>query len=143
LRSTFIVGFPGETDEDFELLLEWLGEARLERVGAFKYEPVSGAPANDLGLPPVPAGVAEQRYRRLMQHQQTISASLLKRKVGRHLQVIVDKAGPTVAEGRSKADAPEIDGKVHIGSRRPLRPGDIVQVKIERADAYDLFGTTA
>jgi ribosomal protein S12 methylthiotransferase len=143
LRSTFIVGFPGETDEDFELLLAWLTEARLDRVGAFKYEPVAGAPANDLGLPPVPGDIAEQRYRRLMQHQQTISANLLKRKVGRHIQAIVDKAGPTVAEARSKADAPEIDGKVHVASRRPLRPGDIVQVKIERADAYDLFGTTA
>jgi ribosomal protein S12 methylthiotransferase len=143
LRSTFIVGFPGETEEDFDYLLAWLEEARLDRVGAFKYEPVSGAAANDLGLPLVPAEVAESRYRRFMQHQQAISANLLKRKVGRHIQAIVDKAGPSVAEGRSKADAPEIDGKVHIASRRPLRPGDIVSVKIERADAYDLFGTAA
>lgn len=143
LRSTFIVGFPGETEEDFDYLLSWLEEARLDRVGAFKYEPVAGAPANDLGLPAVPAEIAESRYRRFMQHQQAISANLLKRKVGRHIQVIVDEAGPTVAVGRSKADAPEIDGKVHIASRRPLRPGDIVSVKIERADAYDLFGTAA
>ncbi|QAY96827.1 30S ribosomal protein S12 methylthiotransferase RimO [Methylovirgula ligni] len=143
LRSTFIVGFPGETEEDFDYLLAWLEEARLDRVGAFKYEPVAGAPANDLGLPAVPAEVAESRYRRFMQHQQAISANLLKRKVGRHIQAIIDKAGPTVAVGRSKADAPEIDGKVHIASRRPLRPGDIVSVKIERADAYDLFGTAA
>ncbi|MGP8231287.1 MAG: 30S ribosomal protein S12 methylthiotransferase RimO [Methylovirgula sp.] len=143
LRSTFIVGFPGETEEDFDYLLAWLEEARLDRVGAFKYEPVAGAPANDLGLPFVPAEVAESRYRRFMQHQQAISANLLKRKVGRHIQAIIDKAGATVAEGRSKADAPEIDGKVHIASRRPLRPGDIVSVKIERADAYDLFGTAA
>jgi ribosomal protein S12 methylthiotransferase len=143
LRSTFIVGFPGETEEDFDYLLAWLEEARLDRVGAFKYEPVAGAPANDLGLPVVPAEIAESRYRRFMQHQQAISANLLKRKVGRHMQVIVDEAGPTVAVGRSKADAPEIDGKVHIASRRPLRPGDIVSVKIERADAYDLFGTAA
>jgi ribosomal protein S12 methylthiotransferase len=140
LRSTFIVGFPGETDEDFDTLLAWLDEARLDRVGAFKYEPVAGAAANDLGLAAVPADVADDRYRRFMQHQQAISARLLKRKVGQRLQVIIDKGGPTVAEGRSKADAPEIDGKVHIASRRPLRPGDIVSVKIERADAYDLFG---
>jgi ribosomal protein S12 methylthiotransferase len=143
LRSTFIVGFPGETEADFEELLAWLEEARLDRVGAFKYEPVAGAPANDLGQPPVPAEVAESRYHRLMTRQQAISANLLKRKIGRHIQAIVDKAGPSVAEGRSKADAPEIDGKVHIASRRPLRPGDIVSVKIERADAYDLFGTAA
>ena len=91
----------------------------------------------------MPAEIAESRYRRFMQHQQAISANLLKRKVGRHMQVIVDEAGPTVAIGRSKADAPEIDGKVHIASRRPLRLGDIVSVKIERADAYDLFGSAA
>ncbi|WP_297298271.1 30S ribosomal protein S12 methylthiotransferase RimO [uncultured Methylovirgula sp.] len=143
LRSTFIVGFPGETEADFEFLLAWLSEARLDRVGAFKYEPVAGAAANDLGLPPVAAEIAEERYRRFMQHQQTISANLLKRKTGRHLHVIIDKAGTTVAEGRSKADAPEIDGKVYVASRRPLRPGDIVLVKIERADAYDLYGTAA
>ena len=143
LRSTFIVGFPGETEEDFEFLLSWLTEARLDRVGAFKYEPVAGAAANDLGLPPVPAEIAEERYNRFMQHQQAISANLLKRKIGRHLQVIIDKAGPSVAEGRSKADAPEIDGKVYVSSRRPLRPGDIVLAKILRADAYDLYGTAA
>ena len=143
LRSTFIVGFPGETEEDFELLLSWLTEARLDRVGAFKYEPVAGAAANDLGLPPVPAEIVEERYNRFMQHQQAISANLLKRKTGRHLHVMIDKAGPSVAEGRSKADAPEIDGKVYVSSRRPLRPGDIVLAKIVRADAYDLFGTAA
>jgi len=143
LRSTFIVGFPGETEEDFEFLLSWLTEARLDRVGAFKYEPVAGAAANDLGLPPVPAEIADERYNRFMQHQQAISANLLKRKIGRHLQVIIDKAGPSVAEGRSKADAPEIDGKVYVSSRRPLRPGDIVLAKILRADAYDLYGTAA
>ncbi|MEW6436699.1 MAG: 30S ribosomal protein S12 methylthiotransferase RimO [Pseudomonadota bacterium] len=143
LRSTFIVGFPGETEEDFEFLLSWLTEARLDRVGAFKYEPVAGAAANDLGLPPIPAEIAEERYNRFMQHQQAISANLLKRKIGRHLHVIIDKAGPSVAEGRSKADAPEIDGKVYVSSRRPLRPGDIVLAKILRADAYDLFGTAA
>ncbi|MDF2119143.1 30S ribosomal protein S12 methylthiotransferase RimO [Roseiarcaceae bacterium H3SJ34-1] len=140
IRSTFIVGFPGETEEDFEMLLDWLGEAKLERVGAFKYEPVSGATSNDLGLPEVPAEEKERRYRRLMEKQQAISARILKNKVGKRLQVIIDEAGPTVASGRSKADAPEIDGKVYVASRRPLRVGDIVSVKIERSDAYDLHG---
>jgi len=140
LRSTFIIGFPGETEEDFIFLLDWLKEAKLDRVGAFKYEPVAGAPANDLGLPPVAPEVQDQRYRRFMECQQTISARNLQAKVGRRLPVIIDRAGPRAAEGRSKADAPEIDGRVHVTSRRPLRPGEIVTVKIERADAYDLYG---
>lgn len=143
LRSTFILGFPGETDEDFEFLLDWLSEARIDRVGAFKYEPVTGAAANDLGLAAIPPDMQEARYRRFMQHQQAISAQRLKQKVGRHMPVIIDRAGPQAAEGRSKGDAPEIDGKVHVASRRPLRVGDIVSVKIERADAYDLFGTAS
>ncbi len=113
------------------MLLDWLDEARLDHVGAFKYEPVAGAAANDLGLPSVPAEVQETRYRRFMQRQQAISAQRLKQKIGRHLQVIIDRAEPRQAEGRSKGDAPEIDGKVHIASRRPLRVGDIVTVKIE------------
>ncbi|MDB5594000.1 MAG: rimO [Hyphomicrobiales bacterium] len=140
LRSTFIVGFPGETEEDFEILLDWLGEAKLDRVGAFKYEPVTGATANDLGLPQVPDEVKEIRYRRFMEKQQAISARILANKVGKRLQVIIDEPGPTVSKGRSKADAPEIDGSVYVASRRPLRIGDIVTVKIERADAYDLHG---
>jgi ribosomal protein S12 methylthiotransferase len=143
LRSTFILGFPGETDADFEFLLDWLSEARIDRVGAFKYEPVTGAAANDLGLQAIAPEVQEIRYRRFMQHQQAISAQRLKQKIGRHMPVIIDRAGPHGAEGRSKGDAPEIDGKVHVASRRPLRAGDIVSVKIERADAYDLFGTAA
>jgi ribosomal protein S12 methylthiotransferase len=143
LRSTFIVGFPGETERDFEFLLEWLDEARIDRVGAFRYEPVAGAPANDLGLPPVPEEVRENRYRRLMQHQQAISARLLKNKIGRHIAAIIDRVERDHAEGRSKGDAPEIDGKVKIASCRPLRIGDIVTVKVERSDAYDLFATAA
>lgn len=143
LRSTFIVGFPGETEEDFEFLLAWLEEARLDRVGAFRYEPVAGAPANDLGLASVPPDVSERRYRRFMQHQQAISARLLETKVGRHLPVIIDRGGPTRVEGRTKGDAPDIDGKVNITTRRPLRLGDIVNVKIEGSDSYDLFGTAA
>ena len=140
LRSTFIVGFPGETEEDFQVLLDWLSEAKLDRVGAFKYEPVAGAPANHLGLPPVAPELQAERLRRFMEHQQAISAALLRRKIGRRLPVIVDALGPSVALGRSKGDAPEIDGKVHIAHRFPVRVGDVVTVKIERADAYDLHG---
>ena len=141
LRSTFIVGFPGETEADFELLLNWLDEAKLDRVGAFKYEPVRGAAANDLGLSPVAPEVSKIRYKRFMEHCQKISARKLKEKTGKRLPVIVDQAGTRSGVGRTTGDAPEIDGKVHIVSRRPLRQGDIVTVKIERAGAYDLHGT--
>jgi ribosomal protein S12 methylthiotransferase len=140
IRSTFIVGFPGETDADFELLLDWLDEAQLDRVGCFRYEPVAGAVANDLAAP-VPAEVKESRWNRFMARQQAVSAKRLKRKVGTRQQVIIDEVGPTVAKGRSKADAPEIDGAVYVASRRPLRVGEIATVKIDRADAYDLHGT--
>jgi ribosomal protein S12 methylthiotransferase len=140
LRSTFIVGFPGETDADFELLLEWLDEAQLDRVGCFKYEPVAGATANDLAAP-VPDEVKEERWHRFMARQQAISARRLKQKVGTRQHVIIDEVGPTVAKGRSKGDAPEIDGAVYVASRRPLRVGEIATVKIERADAYDLHGS--
>jgi len=141
LRSTFIVGFPGETDEDFQLLLDWMSEAKLDRVGAFIYEPVRGASANDLGLPMIPPELQEIRYKRFMEHAQAISAKKLKDKVGKRLAVIIDQAGPRNAIGRTKGDAPDIDGKVHMSSHRPLRAGEIVSVKIERADAYDLFGS--
>ena len=140
IRSTFIVGFPGETEEDFEYLLDWLKEAKLDRVGAFKYEPVLGATSNDLGLETVPEEVKQHRWNRFMETQQAISAQRLKTRVGRRIKVVIDEAGPTVAKGRSQWDAPEIDGVVHVGSRRPLRAGEIVTVKIERADAYDLYG---
>jgi len=139
IRSTFIVGFPGETDEDFEFLLDWLDEAQLDRVGCFKYEPVAGAVANDLAAA-VPKEVQEERWHRFMAHQQKISARRLKAKVGTRQQVIIDEVGPTVAKGRTKGDAPEIDGSVYIASRRPLRVGEIATVKIERADEYDLHG---
>jgi ribosomal protein S12 methylthiotransferase len=141
LRSTFIVGFPGETEADFEFLLQWLDEAALDRVGCFKYEPVRGATANDLGADVVPDEVKEDRWHRFMQAQQKISARRLKRKVGSRQQVIIDETGPTVSKGRSMADAPEIDGAVYVASRRPLRVGEIATVKIERADEYDLHGT--
>ncbi len=141
LRSTFIVGFPGETEEDFEILLDWLDEAKLDRVGAFEYEPVAGAEANALGLEPVPAEVKAARHKRFMLRQQAISAKKLAAKVGRRFEVIVDEGGAHSAKGRTKGDAPQIDGTVHIATRRPLRAGDIATVKIDRADAYDLWGT--
>ena len=140
IRSTFITGFPGETDDDFAMLLDWIGEAKIDRLGAFKYESVGGAPANDLGLAIVPDVVKQARYDRLMARQQQISAKLSREKIGKRLPVIIDQVGPTVSRGRSKADAPEIDGTVHVATRRRLSPGDIVSVKIERSDAYDLHG---
>jgi ribosomal protein S12 methylthiotransferase len=141
LRSTFIVGFPGETEADFETLLDFLDEAKIERAGCFKYEPVRGATANDLGLAVVPHEVMASRHKRFMERQQQVSARLQKAKIGRRMQVIIDEMGTTIAKGRSKADAPEIDGNVYVATRRPLRAGDIVSVRIERADAYDLHGT--
>jgi ribosomal protein S12 methylthiotransferase len=139
LRSTFIVGFPGETDDDFRALIDWLGEAKLDRVGCFRYEPVNGATANDIAAS-VPDDVKEARWHRLMATQKAISALRLKGKVGRRLPVIIDETDASVAKGRSASDAPEIDGAVYVASRRPLRAGDIVTVKIERADDYDLHG---
>jgi ribosomal protein S12 methylthiotransferase len=141
LRSTFIVGFPGETESDFEMLLDWLDEAKLDRVGAFQYEPVAGAEANDLGLPPVPPEVKAARHKRFMLRQQAISAKKLAAKVGRRLEVLVDEGGALSVKGRTKGDAPQIDGSVHIATKRPLRQGDFATVKIDRADAYDLWGT--
>ena len=142
LRSTFIVGFPGETDAEFDDLLQWLDEAQIDRVGCFKYEAVSGAESNKLGNL-IPDDVKQNRWERLMARQQDISARRLRKKVGTRQQIIIDETGSTVAKGRSKGDAPEIDGSVYVASRRPLRVGDIVSVKIERADAYDLHGTAA
>src|SRR5215470_15735301 len=139
LRSTFIVGFPGETEEEFAFLLEWLDEAALDRVGCFRYEPVKRAAANDLG-DAVPDDIKEERWHRFMKRQHAISARRLKRHVGTRQQVIIDEVGPAGAKGRSKGDAPEIDGTVHLTSRRPLRVGEFATVKIERATAYDLHG---
>jgi len=146
IRSTFIVGFPGETEDDFSLLLDWLEEAELDRVGCFRYEPVAGAAANDLGAS-VPDAVKQERWHRLMQRQQGISQKRLKRKIGSRQHVIIDEAelpagsNPATAKGRTKGDAPQIDGTVLVQSRRPLRIGEIATVKIERADAYDLYGS--
>ena len=115
-------------------------QAELDRVGCFRYEPVKGAVANELA-PPVPDAVKEERWHRFMQRQQAISARRLKRKVGTRQQVIIDSVGATVAKGRSRGDAPDIDGAVYVASRRPLRVGEIATVRIERADEYDLHGT--
>ncbi len=141
IRSTFIVGFPGETEEDFETLLDFVDEAKIDRAGCFKYEPVGGARSEEMGLPQVPQDVKEARWHRFMQRQQKVSAQQLKKRVGKRLQVIVDESAGTAAKGRTKYDAPEIDGSVYLQSRRPLRVGDIVTVKIDSADAYDLHGT--
>jgi len=142
LRSTFIVGFPGETDSDFAYLLDWLDEVEIDRVGCFKYEPVAGASSNALANA-VPEEVKQERWNALMARQQKISARRLKRKVGTRQQIIIDEAGPAVSKGRSKADAPQIDGAVYLTSHRPLRVGEIVTAKIERSDQYDLHGTVS
>jgi ribosomal protein S12 methylthiotransferase len=142
IRSTFIVGFPGETEAEFEELLDFLDEAELDRVGCFKYSPVDGAPAN--ALPdPVPEEVKEDRWNRLMELQAEISAEKLQRKVGRTADVILDRVDDDTALGRSAADAPEIDGVVHVRAARGLAAGQVVPVRIEAADAYDLHGAPA
>ncbi|MGC6331298.1 30S ribosomal protein S12 methylthiotransferase RimO [Rhizorhabdus sp. FW153] len=140
VRSTFVVGFPGETEEDFQYLLDWLDEAQLDRVGAFRFEPVAGATANDLPGA-VPEAVKEERYARIMEKCAAISAAKLEAKVGRTLDVIIDLVDEEGgATGRSKADAPEIDGEVHLRDAGHLLPGDVVRVEIEEADDHDLYG---
>jgi ribosomal protein S12 methylthiotransferase len=141
IRSTFIVGFPGETEEDFDYLLQWLEEAQLDRVGAFKFEPVSGAAAN--GLPGiVPEEVKEERYARFMEKTAAISSAKLQAKVGHTIEVIIDAVDGESggATGRSKADAPEIDGEVHLRDAGHLALGDIVPALVEDADEHDLYG---
>jgi ribosomal protein S12 methylthiotransferase len=140
IRSTFIVGFPGETDDDFAALLEWLSEARLARVGCFKYENVDGAKANALPHH-VPEAVKEERHARLMLHQQAISAELLAGRIGKEIEVIVDEVDDDGAIARSAWDAPEIDGNVYLNGETALQPGDRRRVMIEHADEYDLWGS--
>ncbi|MFN3764611.1 MAG: 30S ribosomal protein S12 methylthiotransferase RimO [Aliihoeflea sp.] len=141
LRSTFIVGFPGETEEDFEMLLDWLDEAKIDRAGCFKYEPVGGARSEAMALSEVPAEVKQIRWNRFMERQQKVSARLLAKKVGKRIPIIIDETTGLTAKGRTRYDAPEIDGSVQVTSRRPLRVGDVVTVKIDQASAYDLAGT--
>src|SRR5882724_10294521 len=139
IRSTFIAGFPGETESEFRELLDFLEAAELDRVGCFAYSPVDGARANE--LPGALEGeVREERRARLMQLQQQISARRLKRRVGKTLEVLVDKTVPGGAVGRSTGDAPEIDGVVHVESRGKLKPGDRLRVKVTKSDAHDLWG---
>ncbi|WNO52577.1 30S ribosomal protein S12 methylthiotransferase RimO [Stakelama saccharophila] len=139
IRSTFVVGFPGETESDFDYLMDWLDEAQLDRVGAFRFEPVEGAAANDLPGA-VPEEIKEERYARLMEKTATISAAKLQAKIGRTLDVIIDEVGGDGATGRSQADAPEIDGSVFLRDAGHLTQGDIVAVEIEDADEHDLYG---
>ncbi len=141
IRSTFIVGFPGETESDFQYLLDWMSEAQLDRVGCFQYSPVEGAPAN--ALPgAVPDEVKQERWERFMAHQQAISAARLQQKVGREIDVLIDETGDEGIIGRTSADAPEIDGCIYVESDRTLKPGDIVKVRVTEADEYDLWGET-
>jgi ribosomal protein S12 methylthiotransferase len=142
LRSTFIVGFPGETEAEFEALLAWLTEAQLDRVGCFKYSPVEGAAANALGAH-VPPPVQEERYERFMELAQAISAQRLQRRVGATLQVLVDQVEGRTALARSAADAPEIDGVVRITNGGKLKAGEFAQVQVTQADAYDLTARLA
>ena len=141
IRSTFVVGFPGETEDDFAYLMRWLEEAQLDRVGAFRFEPVEGAAANDLP-DQVPESLKEERYARLMELTARISAEKLRAKVGRTLDVIIDAVDDETggATGRSQADAPESDGEVHLRDAGHLAQGDIIAVEIEDADEHDLFG---
>ena len=142
LRSTFIVGFPGETEEDFQMLLDFLKEAQLDRVGCFKFSPVEGAPATEMA-DQVPEDVKEERFHRFMQLQQEISAERLKQKIGQTLDVIVDEIDNEGIIGRTKADAPEVDGLVYIEnlSGAPVKVGEFIKVTITHSDEYDLWGT--
>jgi len=142
LRSTFIVGFPGETEEDFQMLLDFLKEAQLDRVGCFKFSPVEGAPATEMA-DQVPEDVKEERFHRFMQLQQEISAERLKQKIGQTLDVIVDEIDDEGVIGRTKADAPEVDGLVYIEnlSGTPVKVGEFIKVTITHSDEYDLWGT--
>lgn len=139
IRSTFIVGFPGETEEEFQELLDFLQEAQLDRVGCFTYSPVEGAAANELP-DPVPEAVKEERLQRFMALQAEISAARLQRKVGRRMEVLIDEVDEEGAIGRSWSDAPEIDGVVYLNGDTDLQPGDRVEVEIEASDEYDLWG---
>jgi len=138
IRSTFITGFPGETDEDFEMLLQFLEEAQLDRVGAFAYSPVEGAEANRLP-DPVPEAVREERRQRLMELQEDISTQRLERKIGREIEVLIEEVDGEGAIARSQADAPEIDGLVHIPNGEHLEVGEFARVRVTDCDVHDLY----
>ena len=138
LRSTFIVGFPGETESEFQYLLDWMSEAQLDRVGCFQYSPVKGASANALA-DPVPDEIKQERWDRFMAHQQAISTERLAARVGKEIEVLIDEVDEDGAIGRSSADAPEIDGCVYVDSQTTLKPGDKVRVRVTDSDEYDLW----
>lgn len=138
IRSTFVVGFPGETEEDFQILLDWLEEAQLDRVGCFKYSPVEGAKANDLP-DHVPEDVQQDRWERFMETQQRISTARLQARIGQEMEVLIDEVDDNGATGRCYADAPEIDGKVYLDGFTDTFPGDALLVTITGADEYDLW----
>ena len=138
VRLTFIVGFPGETKADFEELLAWLEDAQLDRVGCFKYEPVVGAPANEIAEL-VPEDVKEERWHRFMEWQRRISEARMAAKIGRTIEVIVDETNVEGAIGRSHWDAPEIDGSVFLNGDSELQPGGLVKAQVEHTDDYDLW----
>lgn len=140
LRSTFIVGYPGETDHDFQLLLDFLSAAQLDRVGCFTYSPIDGAMANQLP-DQISEEIKQERYHQFMQLQQTISTTKLANKIGKIMPVIIDEVDDEGAIGRTMADAPEIDGVVYLNDEQSVKVGDIVNVKIEHSDEYDLWGT--
>ena len=139
IRSTFIVGFPGETEEDFQILLDWLEEAQLDRVGCFKYSPVEGAKANEIDGQ-VPEDVKQDRFERFMIKQQAISKARLAKRVGQTMQVLIDEVDEEGAIGRTYADAPEIDGVVYLNEEFNVKAGDVVNVEIKHSDEYDLWG---
>ncbi len=138
IRSTFIVGFPGETETDFQYLLDWMTEAQLDRVGCFQYSAVDGAPANALDGA-VPEEVKQERWERFMAHQQAISTARLAQKIGKEIDVLIDEVDEDGAVGRSSADAPEIDGNVFVSSEHALKAGDLVRVRVTDSDEYDLW----
>ncbi|WP_418139948.1 30S ribosomal protein S12 methylthiotransferase RimO [Oceanimonas smirnovii] len=142
IRSTFIVGFPGETEEDFQMLLDFIEQAELDRVGCFTYSPVEGARANELA-DPVPEEVKQERYERFMALQQQISTRRLAQKVGKTIKVLIDEVDEEGAIGRSSADAPEIDGMVYLNGETSLKPGDMVTVTVTHSDEYDLWAELA
>ena len=139
IRSTFIVGVPGETEEDFQYLLDWLTEAQLDRVGCFQYSPVEGAPANLLDAAIVPDDVKQDRWDRFMAHQQAISAARLQMKIGKEIEVLIDEVDEQGAVGRCFFDAPEIDGNVFIATEKDIKPGDKIMCRVTDADEYDLW----
>ena len=142
MRSTFIVGFPGETEDDFQQLLDFTGEARIARAGCFKYEPVEGAVANAIEGA-VPDEVKEERWHRFMAAQQKVSTEIMAARVGQQFQVLIDEVDDEGAIGRSPWDAPEIDGSVFLNGATGLKPGDLVPVTVVHADEYDLWAEVA